>query len=185
MKTTIIITKKKFIACMTLTLSMSLFTYAQTADSVGEWNKEVIRKYQERINSGDTKGAVEYISDEMMNFGRVVGKKGIELVLNDVFVTFPDWQAETLEMVAVGNAVILRQKLTGTHLGMGKHRVNGGMLAGVQPTGKRFEVTHMHWYILRDGKIVGHYGNRDDLGMMQQLGLVPVSLASRDSIIVR
>ena len=51
--------------------------------------------------------------------------------------------------------------------------MNGGMLVGVQPTGKRFEVSHIHWYTLRDGKIVEHYANRDDLGMMQQLGLVP------------
>jgi predicted ester cyclase len=117
-------TRQKFIACMALTLLMSLFAYAQTPDTAGEQNKEVIRKYQEWVNSGDTKGAVEYISDEIMNFGRIVGKKGIELVLNDVFATFPDWRQETLEMVAIEDAVILRQKVTGTHLGMGKHRVN-------------------------------------------------------------
>jgi hypothetical protein len=50
------------------------------------------------------------------------------------------------------------------------------MLVGVPPTGKRFEVSHIHWYTLRDEKIVAHYGNRDDISMMQQLGLMPTSL---------
>jgi hypothetical protein len=31
----------------------------------------------------------------------------------------------------------------------------------------------MHWYKLRDGKIVDHFASRDDLGMTQQLGLLP------------
>jgi hypothetical protein len=30
----------------------------------------------------------------------------------------------------------------------------------------------MHWYKIRDGKIVDHYGARDDVGMMEQLGLL-------------
>jgi predicted ester cyclase len=44
---------------------------------------------------------------------------------------------------------------------------------GAQPTGKRFEVQHIHWYKVRDGKITDHYANRDDLGMTQQLGFLP------------
>jgi hypothetical protein len=31
----------------------------------------------------------------------------------------------------------------------------------------------MHWYKLRDGKIVEHYASRDDVGEMQQLGMLP------------
>jgi predicted ester cyclase len=45
----------------------------------------------------------------------------------------------------------------------------------VPPTGKRYEAQHIHWFKLRDGKIVAHWANRDDLGMMQQLGLLPTS----------
>ena len=56
---------------------------------------------------------------------------------------------------------------------MAKRPANGGGLVGVKPTGKRHEITHIHWYTLRDGKIVQHYANRDDLGMMRQLGLAP------------
>jgi hypothetical protein len=32
---------------------------------------------------------------------------------------------------------------------------------------------HIHWYKVRNGKIVEHTANRDDIGMMRQLGLLP------------
>jgi predicted ester cyclase len=50
---------------------------------------------------------------------------------------------------------------------------NGGLLRGVKPTGRRFEVLQTHWWKIKDGKIVFHLAVRDDLGMMKQLGLVP------------
>ena len=76
-------------------------------------------------------------------------------------------------MVAEGESVVVRCKVSGTHKGVGAKRINGGFLVGVQPTGKRFEVQHIHWYKLHDGKITDHFTNRDDLGMTQQLGLLP------------
>jgi hypothetical protein len=47
------------------------------------------------------------------------------------------------------------------------------MLVGVQPTGRTFEVQHIHMYRVLDGKIAEHFANRDDVGMMRQLGLLP------------
>jgi predicted ester cyclase len=44
---------------------------------------------------------------------------------------------------------------------------------GLPATHKRFETQQIHWYKLRDGKVVDHYATRDDLGMMKQLGLLP------------
>jgi predicted ester cyclase len=52
-----------------------------------------------------------------------------------------------------------------------------GMPVGTPPTGKRFEVMHVHWYRLRDGQTVEHWANRDDLGMLRQLGLLKVAAA--------
>ena len=43
---------------------------------------------------------------------------------------------------------------------------------GVQPTGRTFEVQHIMYRVL-DGKIAEHLGNRDDVGMRRQLGLLP------------
>jgi predicted ester cyclase len=52
-----------------------------------------------------------------------------------------------------------------------------GMPVGAAPTGKSFEVSHIHWQTLQGGQIVEHYANRDDLGMLRQLGLLSLVAA--------
>lgn len=163
---------KTMIAALIVTASVPLLALSQTVDLQAR-NQGVIRQNLERINSGDARAAAADFADDTRNFGRPVGREGIQRTLEDIFATFPDWRMEILEMVADKDIVIVRCKVSGTHRGVGKRPVNGGMLVGVPATGKRFEVSHIHWYTLHYGKIVEHYANRDDLGMMQQLGLLP------------
>ena len=157
--------------------ALPLFAFGQTQE-VEARNKEVIRQNLERINRGDAKAAAADFAEDAKNFGRAVGREGIQRTLEDIFATFPDWRMDILEIVAHENVVVVRCTASGTHRGIGKRPVNGGILVGVEPTGKRFEVSHIHWYTLRDGKIVEHYANRDDLGMMRQLGLLPATPAN-------
>jgi predicted ester cyclase len=82
---------------------------------------------------------------------------------------------DIVELIAKDDRVVVRCHASGTHLGVGKLPVNGGLLVDVPPTKKHFEVDVVHWNTVRDGKIVDHYGARDDVGMMQQLGLLPAS----------
>ena len=44
---------------------------------------------------------------------------------------------------------------------------------GIAPTGKRFAVQQSHWFRVVDGKLVERWAVRDDLSMMQQLGVMP------------
>jgi predicted ester cyclase len=79
-----------------------------------------------------------------------------------------------VEVAAEGDSVIVRCRVSGTHRGVATRAVNGGLLVGVQPTGKHFQVQHIHWYKVSGGKITDHSTSRDDLGMSQQLDLLPV-----------
>jgi hypothetical protein len=45
---------------------------------------------------------------------------------------------------------------------------------GEPPTGRSVRTNHMHFVRFRDGKAVEHWGVREDLGMMRQLGLVVI-----------
>lgn len=141
----------------------------------GRQNEEVIRRATEAMNRGDLKTYVSYFSDDTKNFDRSVGREGIRERIEDIFTTFPDYKHEIVEMIFKDDSVVARVRTSGTHRGVGKLSLNGGMLVGVQPTHKHFEVQHIHWYKLRDGKIVSHTANRDDLGMMRQLGLLPAT----------
>jgi len=154
---------------------------AQTARET-ERNRDTVRRHLELMNRGEWKQAAAlFAQDVRHHLGNwqqgaeavVQGQKALTDNLEDIFRTFPDWKMEIVDMVADGDAVVVRCKVSGTHKGVGAKRTNGGFLFGVEPTGKRFVVQHMHWYKLRDGKIVDHFASRDDLGMTQQLGLLP------------
>lgn len=136
-------------------------------------NLEIIRQATEAMNRGDLKVYVSLFAEDTKNFDRPVGREGIRRSIEDIFTTFPDYRHNVVEMIAQGDSVVVRCKTSGTHRGVGKLPLNGGMLVGVEPTQKRFEVQHIHWYKLRDGMITEHTANRDDIGMMRQLGLLP------------
>jgi predicted ester cyclase len=136
-------------------------------------NLEIIRLATEAMNRGDLKAYVSYFAEDTKNFDRPVGREGIRRSIEDIFTTFPDYRHDIVEVIAKSDSVVVRCRTSGTHRGVGKLPLNGGMLVGVEPTQKRFEVQHIHWYKLRDGKIAEHTANRDDIGMMRQLGLLP------------
>jgi predicted ester cyclase len=142
-------------------------------------NEEIIISNFEKLNRGEIIDSVEDFAEDTLNHGIKVGREGIKMVLEDIYQTFPDWSFDIEEIAASEDSVVVRTMVRGTHLGIGKIPVNGGLLVGVEPTGKQFEAQHIHWYKMRDGKIVEHYANRDDIGMMQQLGLLPMTTVYR------
>jgi predicted ester cyclase len=149
--------------------------------SVEAKNELTVRRLFDAINKHDTEAAAALHTQDARNFGNDVGRKGIVDRQADIFTTFPDWHMDIVETIASGNVVVVRARVSGTHNGVGKMALNG-MPPGTAPTGKRFEVTHMHWYRLRDGLVVDHYANRDDLGMLRQLGLHSVPGREQDLI---
>jgi predicted ester cyclase len=135
-------------------------------------NAAIVRAHHELMNKGDWKAALNDFSEDTKNFGDPVGRDHVAMILQDVWTTFPDFRLDIVDLVAKDDWVVVRCRESGTHLGVGKLPVSGGLLVDVPPTRKHFEVEVTHWWKLRDGKIVDHYGDRDDLGMMEQLGLI-------------
>lgn len=162
-------------------LSVSGSSHAQTSDA--QRNREVIRHHLDLMNRGEWHQAAEYFADDVQHHrgnwqngteSIVRGKTALTQNLEDIFRTFPDWKMEIVEIASEGDSVIVRCRVSGTHKGVATRAVNGGLLVGVPATGKSFQVQHIHWYKVRNGKITDHATSRDDLGMSQQLGLVPV-----------
>lgn len=140
---------------------------------VANRNVEIVGAWHDAINRGDVVSAIGCLAEDACNFGHPVGRAGFRRVLEDIHATFPDWRMDTLDTVASADSVVVRLRVSATHRGVGNLPINGGLLVGVTPTGKRFEVQHIHWFRLRDGSIIDHFATRDDVGMMQQLGLLP------------
>lgn len=142
-------------------------------------NAAVVRAEHDKLNHADWQGAAELYAEDASNHGKPAGRARLRLVLEDIWRTFPDARLEIIDLAASGYTVVVRCKFSGTHEGVGQLPINGGLLVGVPATHRHFEVLHTHWYKLRDGKIIDHYATRDDLGMMQQLGLLPSTVAAK------
>ena len=75
-----------------------------------------------------------------------------------------DRQSTIEDQIAEGDMVVTRWTFRGTHT---------GELMGIAPTGKQVTVTGISIDRVVGGKIVEEWNEMDDLGMMEQLGVVP------------
>lgn len=84
--------------------------------------------------------------------------------------TFPDYHFTIELQVAEGDLVVTRGTARGTHSG----EYRGLAYKGVSPTGKQVTWTYISIDRIIDGKIVEQWSNGDDLGRLQQLGVLPM-----------
>lgn len=74
---------------------------------------------------------------------------------------FPDFKYKILDTLAEGDLVVQRVSCTGT--------MKGEMM-GMKPNGKTATWMEIHIVKIKDGQIVEHWGNVDQIGMLMQLG---------------
>jgi predicted ester cyclase len=137
--------------------------------STPEENKAQFRRtYEEVLNQGDLSGVDKLIAPEFLNHeappGRDRGPESMRGLATMLRTAFPDLRFTIEELVAEGDIVAGRLTMGGTH---------EGPLMGMPPTGRSVRQDHMHFVRYWDGKAVEHWGVRDELGMMQQMGLMP------------
>lgn len=151
------------------------------AKSMEEQNKILIQQIQKAVERHGITAQADFFAEQSINHGTPVTREDVRAVLQDIALTFPDVKLEPLNIVAEGDWVVMRCTFSGTHRGMGQHPfVHEGLLTGIPPTGKSVRVQHIHMFRLRDNQITEHWANRDDIGMMRQLGL-PLHIARSQS----
>jgi steroid delta-isomerase-like uncharacterized protein len=138
-----------------------------------EANQDVVRRYHDAFNRGDFETALASFAAQVSNHGRLVPAQVMRAIWSDIHTRFPDIRLGIDHIIATDQEVVVRSTYAGTHLGVGRLPVDGGLMVGVAATGRAFSVQHIHWYELRDGLIVAHRACRDDISMMVQLGLLP------------
>lgn len=78
---------------------------------------------------------------------------------------FPDAQISVDGVVAERDLVASRWTITGTHR---------GDFQGVPPTGRQVAIAGIDFSRVVDGKIAEHWAQFDLIGVMQQIGAIPV-----------
>jgi predicted ester cyclase len=136
-------------------------------------HRALVERYVDASNRGAPDEMAALFAEDASNHQRPIGREGFRAVFHALHAIFPDWHYEIERIVADGESVSLLARLTATHLGTSEMPVFNGLLTGVPPTGKRIDVLHVHLYRVVDGLIVEHRAVREDLGMLQQLGLMP------------
>ncbi len=134
-----------------------------------EENKIAFRRtYDELLNQGNLAMADDVISPDFVNHeappGHNQGPDSMRALAGMLRSAFPDLHFTIEELIAEGDLVAGRLTMRGTH---------DGPLMGMPPTGRPVEQARMHFVRFRDGKAIEHWGVRDDVGMLRQLGLMP------------
>ena len=136
-----------------------------------ETNRHIMLRFTEFINTASEKLAVELISPAAVFHvpGRpepMRGPAGYLAIIGMMRGGFPDIQWTLEETIAEGDKVAARFTMRGTHQ---------GTFLGVPPTGKKIVVQAMNFYRLTGGQFVEERGQPDLLGLLQQIGAVPVA----------
>lgn len=127
----------------------------------------VNRLWDEAFNNGSLAALPELVTEEFVNFGSVTnGPEFLTALIDAQRGAFPDMHFTTLQQfVAADDWVLTKSRWTGTF----KARFAFIGLDGIEPTGRSFDVHHVHAFRLVNGKIAEHWAVRDDLTMHKQL----------------
>ena len=144
-----------------------------------EENKAIARRWSEELWSkgalavADEIIAPTYVRHDPGDPFAVEGPDGVKLLVMGLRAQMPDLHITIEDLVAEGDKVVTRYVATGT---------DTGEFMGKAPTGKQVRVTAIQIFRIIDGKIVESWANRDDLGVLRQLGVIPApGPANQDS----
>ena len=133
--------------------------------SVGD-DKQLCRDYFRAFLAGDTGWMERHIAPEFERHDpglpfEVRGPAGVKKLHDVLMGAFPDMQLDLHDLVGEGGKVLVRLTVRGTH---------DGDFGGLAPTGRSIDVKVLDLFKVSDGRLVEHWAQLDNLGMLKQLG---------------
>ncbi|MBD3884926.1 ester cyclase [Phormidium tenue FACHB-886] len=142
-----------------------------------EMNKSIVRRYYEEVfNQREIDVVDELIADKFIDNdptpAAAKDKRAAKQFIFELTEAFPDHHHEIIDLIAEDDKVVMHCVLTATHRGafIG--------LPGVPPTGRSIRQQQIHILRIQNNKIAEHWVIRDDLAMMQQLGIMPALISA-------
>jgi steroid delta-isomerase-like uncharacterized protein len=130
-------------------------------------NKAIVRRYVEQVwNEGRLDPFEEFFAQDVVPHTGpgVTDAKSMKQGLANIRNAFPDINIALSDELAVEDKVVTRYTISGTHQ---------GELLGIPATGKQAVWSGITIFRLTGGKIVEFWTQVDNLGLMQQLGVIP------------
>jgi predicted ester cyclase len=126
------------------------------------------RIWEEIFPAGDAEALGAVIAPEGIDHGARPGEpQGLEGAIRSMHwlrSVFSDQRWEIRNVVGEGDMVVVHATHRARHT---------GELMGIPPTGREVAYDYVHIVRFRDGKVVEHWGVRDDMTLMRQLGVLP------------
>jgi steroid delta-isomerase-like uncharacterized protein len=128
-------------------------------------NRDAVRRLIDEAANGRAISVLEEVLTE--DFRLPPGPDGLDraglaAVLEHYFAAFPDLHYEIHDLVAEGDKVVARLRMTGTH---------AGEYDGTPGSGKTFAVDEVDIFDVVDGRVSGYRIVWDELSFRRQLGL--------------
>lgn len=140
-----------------------------------ETNKAIVQRYYDQIwNNGRLDLVEEFIAEDFSedngpNIPGLTGRDTLKAVIGGIRASLPDLQIALHDVVAEGYKVVTRYTFTATHT---------GELMGIPATGTQLTVSGAAIFRLENARIAELWNFLDNLGMMQQLGVIPTPEAA-------
>lgn len=137
-----------------------------------EENKAIARRLYETFNRAVSTGDMSLLDqvlpadavDHNPSPGQAPGLEGVKQVFGQFRAAFPDFTLTVEDMIAEGDKVVSRLTVRATHK---------GDFQGIPATGKMVTQTGIDILRVAGGKVVERWGEFDNLGLLQQLGVIP------------
>jgi len=134
-------------------------------------NKAAAERLLDAWNNSDFDAIEEMVASDFVNHnpppipGAGPDRDGMLTAMRYLRQALPDGHAESVNLVAEDDKIVVHDVIRGTHQ---------GDFMGVSPTGRQVNFEFIHIFRLADGRIVERWGLADAMGLMQQLGALPM-----------
>ena len=135
-----------------------------------EENKALVRRFYEEIDRGNLEAMDELVAEDYVDHspppfpGLGSGRAGLKRAFEIFWEATPGYH-QIEDQIAEGDKVVTRLTAHGTH---------EGDLPGIPRTDSKLEMTATVIHRIADGKLVEKWSDKDVLGFLQQLGVIPV-----------
>jgi len=138
-------------------------------------NRDVVRHCLAAFNLRDVDAARALVAEDLVNHSarpEAQGRAGLFAVWKELWTAFPDlaWTCE--DVVAEGDRVVCRTRMRGLNAGSLRFK-----LMPLPATGRAFDGESIHIFRVVDGQIAELWAQRDEVGMLRQLGHLTLAKA--------
>jgi steroid delta-isomerase-like uncharacterized protein len=133
-----------------------------------EDNKALVRRFYEEIDKGNIAAMDELVAEDYLDhspppFPVAPGREGLKQAF-ELFWKATPGHHQIEDQIAEGDKVVTRLTAYGKH---------EGDLPGIPRTGNEMKMTAVAIHRIADGKLAEKWSDKDVLGMLQQLDVIP------------